>query len=58
MGVDDKGDNISDDCESDSDGANSCYNFRKLLTAWAVTWGIKRNAVDALLAICRFLTGE
>jgi hypothetical protein len=50
---DDEGDDIIEDDESDSDGADGGYNFHNLLTAWAVTWGIKQNALDALFVICR-----
>jgi hypothetical protein len=40
---DDEGDDIIEDDESDSDGADGGYNFHNLLTAWAVTWGIKQK---------------
>jgi hypothetical protein len=41
------------DSDSDVDSGDDGLKFRNLFALWALTWGIKQNAVDALLGIFR-----
>ncbi len=43
----------SSDSDSHIDGGADEFKFRNLFILWALTWGIKQNAVDALLKIFR-----